>query len=494
MAPVAGCPPAVPKKNTLPSVRAKPATPHYLAFDLGASSCRAVLGRLEGQRMHMSEVHRFRTPMVEEGPRLYWDLEVIWKELWDTAQRVSAAHHLRSLSVDSWGVDYVPLDAAMRPVRRAHCYRDPRVAGMGEVISRRVSPEAAYAITGVQPQTINTLFQVVADQVLTPEDYARTATRLLIADYFNYRFSGQAVAEVSAASTTQVFAPDTMRWAESLIERLGLRPETWPTLVPSGTRLGTASAAGAAVEVIAGCSHDTACAVAAVPAEAGPGRWAFLSSGTWSILGMETEVPMRTAQAFALGYTHEVGFNNSIRLLKNLTGLWVLQECERTWREAGDTFDYDTLLNEARRAAPLHGVVDLSDPRFAARGDMPARVHAYCREKGIQAPKHRGSMVRLILESLAEAYRAALRQLETLTGGAVTVLHIVGGGARNAYLNQRTADQCGCRVVAGPAEATALGNLLVQAYAMGDLDSPAQVRAVAASSSKLQVYEPGGRA
>ena len=462
----------------------------YLAFDLGASSCRAVLGRFDGERMHMSEVHRFRTPMLVEGERLYWDLGAIWIELEATLRHVSGIHALRSLSVDSWGVDYIPLDAAMQPVRLAHCYRDPRAANMGEEIARRISHRAIFAITGVQPQAINTLYQVIADQMLTPADYKNTATRLLIADYFNYRFSGQAVAEVSAASTTQLFAPHSMTWAYSLISRLGLRPETWPATVPSGTQLGPVQVGDMSVEVIAGCSHDTACAVAAVPAKSGSGTWAFLSSGTWSILGVELVHAINTDQARILGYTHEMGFNGSIRLLKNLTGLWVLQECERVWREAGDAFDYVTLLDEASRATPASSVVDLADPRFSIRGNMPERLRQYCQENNLPIPGSRGTMVRLILESLAVMYRKALHQLTELTGNPVNVLHVVGGGARNALLNQWTADHCGCTVVAGPAEATALGNLLVQAYAMGDLRSPGDVRSVAANSARLQEYSP----
>lgn len=478
---------------SLPEPVTNSPNPKYLAFDLGASSCRAVLGRFDGKRMHMSEVHRFRTPMLVEGERLYWNLEAIWIELEATLRRVSGTHVLRSLSVDSWGVDYIPLDAAMQPVRLAHCYRDPRAANMGAEITRRISPSAIFAITGVQPQAINTLFQVVADQMLTPVDYKKTAMRLLIADYFNYRFSGQAVAEVSAASTTQVFSPYSMTWAHSLISRLGLRPETWPPTVPSGTQLGVAQVGDTAVEVIAGCSHDTACAVAAVPARRDSGAWAFLSSGTWSILGIELEHSINTAQARILGYTHEVGFDGSVRLLKNLTGLWVLQECERVWREAGDSFDYDTLLDEAGRATPAPSMVDLADSRFSIRGNMPERLRQYCQEYNLPIPDSRGTMVRLILESLAVMYRKALNQLNALTGNPVKVLHIVGGGARNALLNQWTADHCRCTVVAGPAEATSLGNLLVQAYAMGDLRSPGDVRSVAANSARLQEFSPRSR-
>ncbi len=468
-------------------------SPSYLAFDLGASSCRAVVGTLTGQRMALEEVHRFPTPLLVRGARLYWDLEAIWQELRSTLQRVCAHQELRSVSVDSWGVDYVPLDKSFRPVRQAHCYRDPRTEGMDKEIAYRIDPEALFAATGVQPQAINTLWQVMADQVLTPEDFDKTATRLLIADYFNYRFSGIAIAEVSAASTTQLFAPHSMTWARSLMDDLGLRSETWPQVVPSGTRLGPAQQTieTSPIEVVAGCSHDTACAVAATPVRSDGGTWAFLSSGTWGILGVELDRPMISAQTRALGFTHEVGFNRSIRLLRNLTGLWVLQECERTWRAAGQRFNYATLMNEAVAAGDSKALLDLFDPRFAARSHMPQTVHRYCLEHDMPPPRGRGALVRLILKSLAHAVGKELSALEQLTGCPIEVLHIIGGGSRNALLNQWTADACGCRVVAGPAEATSLGNLLVQAWAMGDLSSAAALRRTAAHSASLQTFHPG---
>ena len=468
--------------------------PHYLAFDLGASSCRAILGRFDGRRMHMEEVHRFETPLVAEGDRLFWDLEHIWNELKGAFLRTSAEVPLRSLSTDSWGVDYVPLDESMQPVRRAHCYRDPRVAGMEEVLDSQVPPETVYAATGIQAQPINTLFQVLADRALTPEEFARTQSRLLIADYFNYRFSGMAAVEASAASTTQLFDPVAMTWAHDLIERLDLRPEHWPITVPSATRLGDTQLSGTGVSVVAGCSHDTACAVAAVPAEERQGTWAFLSSGTWSILGAEIRNSVVNPVAQTLGFSHEVGFDGTVRLLKNMTGLWVLQECERTWRGAGDTFDYEVLMAEAAQSKEPPALINLSDPEFASPGDMPARLRRFCQSQGMPVPEDRGTLVRLILESLAGKYLEVLRELESLTGQSVAVLHVIGGGSRNRLLNQWTADRCQCPVEAGPAEATALGNLLVQAHAMGDIADTAGVRRIAAQSADVETFFPASGA
>ena len=464
----------------------------YLAFDLGASSGRAMLGRFDGHRMQMEEVHRFPTPLLEEGERLYWDLDAIWPALQEGLRRAhEAAPRLRSLSVDSWGVDYVPLDGEGRPVRRAHCYRDPRTQGMLDKAVTRVPAGELYGTTGIQFIAINTLYQILADQEFTPDLFAQTANRLLVADYFNYRFSGRAAAEVSLASTTQLYDPQHKTWATGLMQRFGIPPQSWPEIVPSGTRLGQSKIQHPAskIEVVASCSHDTACAVAAVPAEEHGPPWAYLSSGTWSLLGVELPEPMLTEAARQAGFTNEVGVGGTIRFLKNLTGLWVLQECEREWKDAGATFDYATLLREAEAAPPTDGFVDLNEARFGLRGDMQGKLAAYCREHGLAVPSSRGATVRLILESLAETYRQTLRVLEDLLGRRIEVLHVVGGGSRNALLCQWTADACCCRVVAGPAEATALGNLLVQVQAMDDLPPGVSIRDIVRNSSDLRVFD-----
>ena len=463
----------------------------YLAFDLGASSGRAMLGRFDGRRMAMEAIHRFPTPLLEDGARLYWDLEAIWPELQEGLRLArEAAPRLRSLSVDSWGVDYVPLDAKGRHVRKAYCYRDPRTQGMMEKAEARAPAAALYAATGIQFIAINTLYQILADQEHEPGLFAQTANRLMIADYFNYRFSGRAVAEVSLASTTQLLNARSRTWAFGLMEKFDIPPQSWPPVVPSATPLGPVIDDQSNIEVVAGCSHDTASAVAAAPAEAGSAPWAYLSSGTWSLLGVELPEPVLTEAARRAGFTNEVGVGGSIRFLKNLTGLWVLQECEREWKATGETVEYATLLAEAEAAPRSDGFVDLNEARFGLRGGMRQKLEAYCREHGLAVPLTRGAVVRLILESLAEGYRQTLRVLEDLLGRRIEVLHIVGGGSRNALLCQWTADACRCRVVAGPAEATALGNLLVQAKAMGDLPEGTSIRDVVRASCALRVFEP----
>lgn len=460
----------------------------HLAFDLGAGSGRAMLGTLAGGRLRVEAVHRFATPVRERGERLTWDLEALWEELRTGYRRARrAAPALASLSVDSWGVDYVPLDRDGVPVRAPYCYRDPRTAGMMAQALASVTRSDLYAATGVQFMEVNTLYQALADRILEPDLTARTAVRLMIADYFHYRFCGRAVAERTLASTTQLVDVRTGDWAFDLIRRLRLAPRTWPPIVPPGTPIGR-TADG--VAVVAGCSHDTASAVAAAPADASGPPWAYVSSGTWSLLGVERTGPLLSDAAFRANFTNEAGVDGSVRFLKNLTGLWVLQECARAWRGAGPV-DYGELTRLAEAAGSMRSVVDFDDPAFAERSDdMPSRIRRYCRTRGLPAPRTRGQTVRLILESLAHAYRRKLRTLEELVGQRLPVLHVVGGGARNALLCRLAAEACGCTVVAGPAEATAIGNLLVQARAVGALPAGHSIRDVVRASVTPAVYRP----
>ena len=462
--------------------------PAYLAFDLGASSCRAILGRMIEGRMEMEDVHRFETPVIEDDGRLYWEIDVLWRELERGAHLArERAPFVRSLSVDSWGVDYVPLDEAGIPVRRPYAYRDPRVTGMLARAETRVPRARIYAETGIQFMEINTLYQVLADLEYEPDLVRQVRNRLTIADYFNYRFSGRPVEEISLASTTQLLNARTHQWSSVLLEAFGLEATAWPELVKPGTRLGLAQGLPG-VEVVAGCSHDTACAVAAAPASDGGGAWAYLSCGTWSLLGVELNEPLLDDRALASGFTNEAGLDGTVRFLKNMTGLWLLQECERVWRARGDRFTYAQLLAEADAARPPDALVDVDDPRFAPRGDMPERLAAYCSERGFRPPATRGEAIRLVLESMAAGHRRTLRYLEETIGRPIDTLHMVGGGSQNDLLCQLTADACGCRLVAGPSEATALGNLLIQARTMGDLAPDESIRDVVRRSVQLRAY------
>lgn len=457
--------------------------PTYLAFDLGASSGRAVLGTLDDGRMAMHEVHRFPTPVREEEGHLVWGLDALWEDLQVGLQKALAvAPDLRSLSVDSWAVDYVPLDADGAPVRPPYAYRDPRTEGVMERAFETLSPSALFARTGIQFLPFNTLYQLLADQRDDPAGLARTTTHLLVADYLNYRFSGRRVVERTNASTTQFMNAETGEWDTAVFDAFGLDVRQWPEIVAPGTRLGPAHLAPE-VAVVASCSHDTGSAVAAAPAT-GDGDWAYVSCGTWSLLGSVEPAPILTEAAREAGFTNEAGLDGTVRFLTNLTGLWALQECAREWGVA----DWAALEAEASAASPL-APIDLEDPRFLPRGGMEARIREACRDAGQPEPQTRGEVVRLLLASIAASYRRALRDLERVTGRSVATLHLFGGGSQNRLLCQLTADACGVRVVAGPAEATALGNLLVQARTMGDLDG-LTIRDAARRSSDLHDYLP----
>jgi rhamnulokinase len=474
-----------------PSVGAERST--YLAFDLGASSGRAMLGTLAGERMELREVHRFETPLVERGSHLYWDVEALWREVRDGLEAALREEpNLRGVSVDSWAVDYVPLDRELRPLRDAYAYRDPRTRGRMATAFDSVPAEELYRRTGIQLLEINTLYQLLADLEEEPEVLERTAVRLLIADYLHLRLSGRAVVERTNASTTQLMDIATGEWAMDLIRRFGLPTSGWPQIVAPGTVVGPLldGPSGAAPPVIASCSHDTAAAVAAIPAEQEGPQWAYLSSGTWSLLGVERTASIVSEAARVANFTNEAGLDGTVRFLKNLTGLWVLQECEREWREGGHPVDPASLMAEAAASAAPEALVDLNDAIFSERGGMVARLLAYCREHRVPEPRSRGETVRLILESLASGYADALTEMERVTGERIEVLHVVGGGSRNSLLCQATADACGRRVVAGPAEATALGNLLIQARTLGELPAGRSIREVVRASVELREYLP----
>ena len=462
----------------------------YLAFDLGASSGRAILGTLSDGVMHLEELHRFETVVVERDEHLYWDIDAIWNSLVEGLDlALENADNLRSLSVDSWAVDYVPLDENHNPVRLPYCYRDTRTAEWIDQVHETVSFAESYGIAGIQHLPFNSIYQIYTDLKTEPDLVERTSTRLMIADYFNYRFSGQPVIELSNASTTQLVDARSLDWSPELLDKLGMDASKFPKIVPSGTAYeGTEDSKG--VPVVCGLSHDTACAVAAVPSDDSK-PWLYLSSGTWSLIGAELPKPVLTDEACAESYTNEVGLDRTIRFLKNMTGMWALEECIRVWRSQGHEIEYGALMKDARAAGSARGVINLDEPQFSERGGMEEKIIEACDTAGIPRPASRAEVVRLILESLAATYEQKLRVLTKLSGVSESaVLHIVGGGARNELLNQLTADACKRTVIAGPAESSALGNLLVQARSMGDIPDGLSVREISRNSSRLTEFTP----
>jgi rhamnulokinase len=465
----------------------------YLAFDLGASTSRAFLGTLNGHILEMDELHRFETPVLETDGHLFWDLDVIWSELQIGLEKaLEACPALRSVSVDSWAVDYVSLDTRGEPLGNPYCYRDPRTEGFMDRAFNIMSAKKIYAITGIQFLPFNTLYQMMADR---HDSGSSQAIHFPIADYFNYRFSGVRAVEVSMASTTQMMDVLTRQWSATLFESFDLDPSRWPEIVHSGTCLGPLAQAPE-VEVVATCSHDTGSAVAATPTAATPTaepveNWAFISCGTWSLMGTERKFPLLSDAARNAGFTNEAGLDGTVRFLKNLTGLWVLQECLREWRESGP-LDWSDLELEEKAASKTTRTahIDLGDGRFLARGPMVNRIQSYCQEYGIRIPETREDIILAILSGIAESYARTLAELESITGVKYHRVYLFGGGSQNTQLCQHTANALDREVVAGPVEAAAMGNLLIQARTMGDLPRGASIRDIACQSSHLISYLP----
>jgi rhamnulokinase len=467
-------------------------TTHYLACDLGAESGRLMLGSLSEGRLTLEEIHRFPNTPIKTGESLYWDIAGLFDELRTGLKEVAARQlPIASISTDSWGVDYVLLDAKGEVVPPTFHYRDARTARGVAKVRAAVGWATIFEETGIQFMPLNTIYQLAAE---TPGRLSRASQVLMIADAFNFFLSGAARIEESNASTTQLYNPRTRRWSESLLDSLQLPSRLFPAIAPSGTRLGRLrkeladQTALPQLEVIASCSHDTGAAVAAVPAR--DGNWAYLSSGTWSLMGVELASPLITETCRELNFTNEIGYGGSVRLLKNISGLWLVQECRRAWAARGQDVDYASLTQLAADSRPFASLINPTASRFLAPPDMPETIAAFCRETDQPVPHSPGAFVRCALESLALLYRRTLEQIERLWQRKIERLHIVGGGSRNTLLNQFTANALQIPVLAGPAEATAAGNVLVQAITLGHLESLNAARRVIQDSMPANVVEP----
>jgi len=461
----------------------------YLAFDLGAESGRAMVGSLSGGMLTVDELHRFPNTPVREGDGLYWDTEGLWREI----QRGIALAVDRKLSfdgvgIDTWGVDYGLLGEGGDLVEKPRHYRDARTNGIMEKVFERVPRDEVFGYTGIQFMQLNTLYQLFAARAAGGGGLDAARQLLNMPDLFNYWLTGVARSEATIASTTQFFNPVTMTWATELLKRLHLPGEILRPIVPPATFLGKMTAAPH-WPVYATAGHDTASAVAAVPAQSG-NNWCYISSGTWSLMGMEIDAPVIDSQSLALGVTNEVGVCGKIRLLKNIAGLWLLQECRRAWSQEGTEYTYEQLTRMAAEARPFAAMID--PDAFLEPGDMPRKISEHCRGRGQEPPATHAEYVRTILESLAFRYRQVLESLEKLARRRIEVIHIVGGGSRNAVLNQMVADATGCVVIAGPGEATAIGNILVQAIGAGELSGLEDLRAVVRRSFSPETFEPAG--
>jgi rhamnulokinase len=468
--------------------------PRYLAFDLGAESGRAILGTLEAQRITLEDLHRFANTPVRVRGGLYWDSLRLWHEI---QQGLAVAGRekrlpLDGIGVDTWGVDFALLGLDGSLIENPRHYRDARTNGMLEAVFKIIPRDEIFAHTGVQFMQINTLYQLYAMRRAASRPLACARTLLMTPDLFKYWLTGVAKCELTIASTSQFYNPRLARWAVELFDRLYLPKAILPEIVQPGARLGPllrevaeSSGLGAVPVYATGC-HDTASAVAAVPASGD--SWCYISSGTWSLMGVEVDVPVIDDRSLALNLTNEMGAGGKTRLLKNIAGLWPLQECRRAWALGGKQYGYEELTALAAAAAPFSAVLD--PDAFPEPGDMPAKICEYCRRGGQKPPESVGTVARTILESLAFRYREVLESLEAMLGRKLETIHIVGGGSRNRLLNQFVADATNRTVIAGPSEATALGNVLIQAIGAGEVSGLQQARETVRRSVVLETFTP----
>jgi rhamnulokinase len=471
----------------------------FLGIDIGGESGRVMAGLWNGERMRLEEVHRFPNGGVALGDSLRWNLLQLWSEI-ESGLGLAAkrfGENIVSIGADTWGVDFVLLSKSGELLGQPRHYRDPRNVAASEAMLRSVSREEIWAASGIQFMPINTLPQLVAMQAENAELLDAADCFLMIPDFVHWCLCGAKAVEFTNATTTQFFHPSERRWSHELLGKLGIPSGMLPAVVQPGTDLGAVSAAVAnrtglrAVRTIAPATHDTGSAVVAVPTErTGQANWAYLSSGTWSLLGMELPRPILSPRALELNVTNEGGVDGTYRLLKNIMGLWLVQQCRRSFEKRGGTTDYSELIRLAEAAPAFRSLVDPDDPRFLAPADMPSAIADDCRETGQPAPESEGQFIRCALESLALKYAKVLAWLEEISGSRVEVIHVVGGGARIALLNQFTANATGRTVLAGPTEATVMGNLLVQARAAGEIGSLDEIRGVSRLSAEMQAFHP----
>lgn len=465
-----------------------------LGFDLGASSGRAVLGCFDGERITLEEIHRFPNEPVRVNSTLYWDLLRLWQEIKTGLKKVLATGlELSSMGVDTWGVDYGLLDQQGRLLANPYHYRDRRTATVMPQVVKELGAEYLYERTGIQLVSFNTIFQLAAELQVNCELVTLTDKVLLMPDLFNYYLSGVPAAEYSIASTTGLLNIRSRDWDQELLAKIGFPADKLPPLISSGTKLGRLTPelcqefGCRPITVVAVAGHDTASAVAATPLKEGE---AFLSSGTWSLMGVERNEPVVTPASRKYNFTNEGGVGYTVRLLKNIIGLWLIQECRRIWRQDDPGLDYSTISQLAAQTPLFKSIINPAAQRFFAPLNMVAEVQQFCRETGQEVPEGIGEVARCIYQSLALEYRFGAEQLEEITGEKLRGLRIVGGGSQDELLSQLAADALAIPVTTGPVEATALGNLMVQAMSMGMINGLAEARTVIERTYTGKEYQP----
>ena len=471
-------------------------TVNYIAVDLGAESGRVMLGSISGGKLSLEEMHRFNNGPVEMQGSLRWDFDRLLSEIKTGISQAAkkAGNRVAGIGVDTWGVDFGLLGADGELIEPPYHYRDSRTNGMMDVAFELMPKRDIYQHTGIQFMQLNSLYQLLAMGLSKSAALPRAKRLLFMADLFSYFLCGRAFGEYTLASTSQMMDMQTGRWSEPIFEKLGLPTAIMPQVVMPGTVIGKLTdeiaedIGGDRIPVIAVASHDTASAVLGVPASGS--NWAYLSSGTWSLMGVELPQAIVNEKTFGHEFTNEGGVENTIRLLKNIMGLWLVQECKRQWQRDGQDMSYGQLAELASKAQPFFGHVDCDCSDFLAPGDMPTRINEHLSKTKQTPTSDKGQMVRMVLESLALKYRRTLEAIEDITGNPVDVLHIVGGGIQNELLCQFTANAIGKKVITGPIEATASGNILMQAIATGQLQGVDEAREIVRHSFELNEYLP----
>ncbi len=466
----------------------------YLAFDLGASGGRAILGAVANGRLQTREVHRFSNTPVAVGEHFYWDVLRLLHGIHTGLQNASENGGFCSAAVDTWGVDYGLIDAAGVLLQNPMHYRDTRTQGMAAQIEGLVSSEAFYRTNGLQQMEINTVYQLYADFTARPWLKNSAAAMLLMPDLFHFMLTGKQVTERSIASTTQLLDAATANWSDSLIDKLSLPRHIFTEIVPSGTVIGSLDDAVCrqlaipSAKITAVCGHDTQCAMAAIPAS--DEDFIFLSCGTWALFGTELAKPLITETSRRYAVTNEIGYGGRASFLQNISGLWLIQETKRILSQQGESYSYAQLEQLAQTEDAFISLINVDDPRFGTSGDMPARIRDYCKETGQPVPRSVGAVMRCIYESLALRFAKALSQITECTGKQYRSIHMVGGGVKDKLLCQMTADACQIPVLAGPVEATVCGNLLIQMLADGSVGSLEEARHITANSVTVEKYLP----
>ena len=470
-----------------------------LAFDLGAGSGRAMIGRLKiedgRKRLELEEIHRFPNEQIRLGNHLHWDILGLFTQLKTGLKRAfQGGHQPRSFGIDTWGVDFGLLDRNGELIGIPYSYRDSQTEGLIEELNRLIGAEALYAQSGLQFMPFNTVYQLVAMRKASSPKLDAAETLLFMPDLLTYMLTGVISCEFTIASTSGLLHPVTREWNHALMDQLRIPERLFVDLMQPGTRVGTLrpdiceELGIPAIPAVTVGTHDTESAVVAVPASEGP--FCYLVSGTWSLFGTELDEAIVSREALEQNFSNEGGVGGKYQLLKNIMGMWLLEECRREWKQAGEEASYAQLIAEARDVRPFRSLIDPEDLRFYSPGGMAEKIRSFCRETGQPEPVSRGELVRCILESLALKYRDVFEQTERLTGQQLKALHMVGGGIRNTLLCQFTANALGKQVLAGPVEASAFGNALVQLMHLGEVEDLQEARRIVRDSFEVAVYEP----